>query len=413
VKENNNPIVIYQPKKGLIPTIKSALFGDQVAQQQVINQVQPFLKFLFGSHNFARRELRCLVNLADNNPIVSGIIQKILFAQSNINFIPYRGGKPYKSGTFDFDVLRATTMLLKTGTVFIWKKEIIGFGTTLEVWNTLDVLEYRKGGKYYYTLMKQDGYNITVSEDELIIIKLSDISNERLTRFGLSPLQIAMMPMEALEQMYITDTSLLKNKGADIMITNDSEMPLLTDEQKSFDDAINERIAGARNAGKVATSQAKLRVLNLGRSAKELSLWDGYPIKLRDICNVFQVNSSSFNDVAGTTFNNVAEAEKSFYNNSVIPFTRLITNNKELQKELGYQIYLDTSNIDSLQEAQSLRNEKNKVLTDAIINLNQQVKNGVINVEIAIEILVSEWGYDLEEATKLIQVPKQLVNESN
>ena len=208
--------------------------------------------------------------------------------------------------------------------------------------------------------------------------------------------------------MYLADTSLLKNKGADVMITNDSDMPLVGDETKSFDDAINERISGARNAGKIATSQAKLRVINLGRTAKELSLWDGYPIKLRDICNVFQVNSSSFNDVSGTTFNNVAEAEKAFYNNSVIPFTRLITENKELQKELGYQIYLDTSNIDSLQEAQSLRNEKNKVLTDAIINLNQKVKYGVISVEIAINILVSEWNYDIVEATKLIQIPKEI-----
>ena len=405
MKENINPIVIYQPKKGLIPTIKSALFGDQVAQQQVIHQVQPFFKFMFGSHNFARRELKCLVILADNNPIVSGIIQKILFAQSNINFIPYKSGKPYKSATFDFDILRATTMLLKTGTCIIWKKEVIGFGNTLEVLNTLDITETKKINNYEYRLDKGNGYQIVIPNDQLIFITLSDIVNEKNSNFGLSPLQIAMMPMEALEQMYLADTSLLKNKGADVMITNDSDMPLVDGETKSFDDTINERISGARNAGKIATSQAKLRVINLGRTAKELSLWDGYPIKLRDICNVFQVNSSSFNDVSGTTFNNVAEAEKAFYNNSVIPFTRLITENKELQKELGYQIYLDTSNIDSLQEAQSLRNEKNKVLTDAIINLNQQVKNGVISVEIAIEILVSEWSYDIAEATKLIQVP--------
>lgn len=407
MKENNTKLELYKPKQGLIPTIKSAIWGDEsfYNQQQIVNDYPNFFQFFMGKHTFARRNLKCLVNTADNNADVSGVIQKILFAQTNINFIPYKFGKPYKSVTFDFDVNRALMMLLKTGTCIIWKKEVIGFDNTLDVLNTLDITETKKGNTYEYRLDKGNGTQMVIPNEQLIFIKLDDILNEKDTNFGLSPLQIALMPLEALEQMYLADTSTLKNKGADFLVTNDTDEALNSDEGAHFDESFNKRLSGARKAGKAITSTAKLRVLQLGRTTKELALWDGYAIKLRGICNALQVNSSLFNDPANTTYSNQNEAWKAFYNQCVIPFTRKITDNKELKKELGYEVYLDTSNIDVLQQAQSLRNEKNKVLTDAIINLNQQIKNGVISVEIAIEILVSEWNYDIAEATKLIQVP--------
>ena len=415
MKENNTKLELYKPKRGWIPTIKSAIWGDDsfYNQQQIVNEFPSFFQFFMGKHTFARRNLKCLVNTADNNADVSGVIQKILFAQTNINFIPYKSGKPYKSATFDLDINRALMMLLKTGTCIIWKKEVIGFGKVLDILNTLDVTEIRKGNNFEYRLDKGNGVQLAIPVEQLIFIKIDDIVNEKDSNLGLSPLQIALMPLEALEQMYLADTSTLKNKGADFLVTNDTDEALVSNEGSHFDESFNRRLAGARKAGKAITSTAKLRVLQLGRTTKELALWDGYAIKLRGICNALQVNSSLFNDPANTTYSNQNEAWKAFYNQCVIPYTRKITDNKEVKSALGYEIFLDTSNIDVLQEAQSLRNEKNKVLTDAIINLNQQVKNGVISVEIAIEILVSEWNYDLEEATKLIQVPKQneVVNE--
>ncbi len=402
------------PKKGLVPIIKSYLFGDQVdsyvAGTELINRM-PFFQLITGSHSFHRRNLRTLVLTADNNPIVSGVIQKILFTQSNINFVPYKSGKPYKSAKFDFDIHKATLMLLKTGTLFIWKKKIVGFeGTELEIINTLDVTEIKKNNTFEYQLDKGT-YRITIKRDDLIIIGLSDISCEKDTNFGLSPLQIALMPLESLEQMYLADTSALKNKGADVMITNDSDTPLLDSENKTFDQAINERIGGARKTGGIATSTAKLRVLNLGRTTKELALWDGYKIKLRDICNVYQVDSGQFNDPDNKKFSNVIESNKALYSDCVIPWTKLITENKELTNELGYQIYLDTSNIDCLQEAQSVRMEKNKAIMYAIFEINKMVKDGVISFEIAIRLLTSEFGYDEQEASELIVQRSQDTNK--
>jgi len=41
--------------------------------------------------------------------------------------------------------------------------------------------------------------------------------------------------------MYTADTSLLKNKGGDVLISSGSEMPLLEIENSKFDESINKK----------------------------------------------------------------------------------------------------------------------------------------------------------------------------
>ncbi len=410
--------------KGIFPTIKnvlpkvvkSALWGDDICESEYIENglvTQSFFQMLIGSHSFNRKGLQYLVETGyTNNPAGFGIINKILLAQKNIIFTPYWNGKPYKSKKITFDLNFALQMLVSTGTVVLYKKKIVGFGEELEVLNTLRLTETYIGANFKYKYVTERGLQINITEDEVIIITLYDVSKSNITRFGISPLQAALMPIESLNQMYVADTSALKNKGADVMITNDSDEPLLQDQNKSFDQAINERVRGARKSGSIATSTAKLRVLNLGRTTKELALWDGYKIKIRDFCNVLQLDSSQFNDPDNKKYANVKESNKALYNDCVIPFTRIITENKELRIYLGYDIYLDVSQIDSLQEAQSLRMEKNRAIMEALFELNQKVKDGVITYDIAIKILVSELGYDELEASELIVVREQDIQQT-
>lgn len=394
--------------KGLIPVVKSWLYGESTPTGTQLYQntqtTQTFWQLLSGSHSFNRKSLQYLVETGySNNPVGFGIINKILLAQRNIIFTPYTKGKPLKSASLEFDVNFALQMLITTGTVFLYKKEIVGFSYSLEVWNTIKVSEYFIGHEFKYQYDLGQGQFIKASKEELIIINLKDISAISKTNFGISPLQAALMPIESLKEMYIADTATLKNKGVDAMITNDSDEPITTDETKTFDSLINERISGARRSGGVATSTAKLRILNLGRTTKELALWDGYKIKMRDLCNVLQIDSGQFNDPDNKKFANVIESNKALYTECVIPFTRIITENKELKAFLKFDIYLDVSQIDCLQTAQSLRFEKNNMITNAIINLNEKVKSGAITRDIAIALLVSNWDYDIEEASLLIQ----------
>jgi hypothetical protein len=397
---------------GIIPWTKSVtksfLFGNDTfydGDQTYVNATdnRQFLQYILSeTHVFDRMALRHLVETGySNNPACFGIINKILLAQRNINFIPYWAGKPYKKHTYDLDTNLALQMLLLTGTCIIYKKEIVGFPSERIVLNTLNVEEIYQGGKFVYRYWNDDGSWLMLDNSSMIFIKFFDVARKN-TQMGLSPLQAALMPIESLRQMYVADTSTLKNKGVDVLITNDSDNPIVADEQGDMDQALNKRLSGARKSGGVATSTSKLRVLQLGRSTKELALWDGYKIKIRDLCNVLQVDSGQFNDPDNKKFANVQESNKALYNDCVIPFTRLITENQQLKDDLGFDIYLDTSGIDCLQEAQSVRAEKAQTITNAIVNLNSQVRSGVITPEIAIKIMVSEWGFEQEEASQFI-----------
>lgn len=405
---------IYRPKKGLLPTIKSWFFGDDSFTDYLDNQTyvnasgdMSIWRHLNSSHIFNRKSLKALVDIGyTNSPAGFGIINKILLAQRNINFVPYWKGTPWKGKikSYSLDMNFALQMLITTGTCMVYKKEIIGFDSEGVVLNTLDIEELYIGGKFSYRYYIGDGNYIVIPNEYIIIIPISDIGR-RDTQMGLPPLQAALMPIESLKEMYVADTSTLKNKGSDVLITNDSDTPIIEEEVETMDKKINDRVRGARKSGSIATSTAKLRVLNLGRTAKELALWDGYKIKIRDLCNVLQVDSGQFNDPDNKKFTNVLESNRALYNDCVIPFTKLITENKDLKKFLGYDIYLDTSNIDCLQVSQTARAEKATTITNAIVGLNEDVKAGTISEEIAVKILVSEWGFDEAEAKGYIKTP--------
>lgn len=361
--------------------------------------------FYFWSSNdyeFQQIDLRKTVELFyNNNPIGYSVINKITLAQKELKFIPYLNGEPIEGEKIDLDLYTALFNLITTGTVIIRPVAPVGFEDEPEykILNTIDFVEIPKargGTKYMYK-----NVDVTNQIDSFIFIRLFNPVNDDSV-LGLSPFQASLMPLTTVREMYTADASLLKNKGGDVMLTNDSDEPMQGMDSDEMDKEINRRLKGARNHGKLATSTAKLRALNLGRTTKDLALWDGYKFKLRDICNVLAIDSSHFNDPDNKKFSNVGEAKKSLYTNAVIPYTKIITENKDLIDLLGYEIFIDSSEVEALQEDQKAKAEKNKLYTDNIIELNTQVRAGIITKDIAVNILVQEWDYDIEEAGKLI-----------
>jgi hypothetical protein len=388
--------------------------GDGVAQDIPVNDffTQTWFQRLTGNHSYNRKGLKYLIDTGYTmNAAGRGIIDKIILNQCNINFVPYRYGKPIKSKKINFDVNKALFMYLLTGTCMCYKKEIVGFESELEVLNTVNVCEVYSYGKLYYKVDLLDGTHLKLTEGDIIFIKFDDITACTKTNMGLAPLQSALMAIEALKEMYTADTAMLKNKGVDGMITNDSDEPITGFEQDEFDKILNGRISGARRAGSISSTTKKLRYVQFGRSTKEMALWDGFKVKKRDVCDVFQVDSGQFNDPDNKKFANVQESNKALYLDCIIPFTKRITNNQEIIDFLGYEIYLDVSGIDCLQEGQQARAEKAKTNQTAIIELNAKVGDGTITYETAVKILETEWGYDAEEAKGYIKVPTEPINQ--
>jgi hypothetical protein len=353
------------------------------------------------NHTFSRRTLKYILEIGMvQNPVVFGILNKIALTSKNIELVPYRNGKPIKTKSLDLDISLAVMNLISTGTCVIHRVKPIGFPDyEYDILDTTGIVEEYSNVGFKYSYCK-NGITTPIAVDDLLFITIYKVPYD-ITNLGLSPLIAATMPIEAMREMYIADASLLKNKGADGMITNDSDAPLLEDEVNGFDKDMNTRISGARNFGRIPTSTARLRFVQFGRTTKELALWEGYKIKTRDIANALMVKSEVLNDPESSTYSNVTEAQKAFYTEAVIPFVRLITDNKQLLRWLGHEIFIDTTNIECLQQSQKERFEKNKIITDAVILLNAEISKGVITKEIAVKILVQEWGYDEEEATEL------------
>lgn len=418
---------VFEVKRGLIPTIKSALFGADTlnAQQLFVQELmesqisQNTFQFLTGSHSFNRRTLDYLIEYGYvQNPIVFGIINSILYKHEDLIFEPYWKGKPYKSKTFDIDTGRAYFNLLTTGTCVYWNRETIGFGKKWEVIDSVNLQESYWMGKFKYKYLEK-GVWYNIEEEDLIFKTFLDnpCKANGLTKFGLSPLQAALMPVEALREMYTADTSLLKNKGNELLISaGDANMPLVGEENKAFDETFNLRIRGARNFGKVATTSQKVEVHQLGRTIKELALWDGYKVKTRDICVALNYPSTLAGDTDASTLANYEQSLKSAYTGCVIPIARMLFGGQEMIDALGFEVFINTSQVECLQEDQLKRAEKAKTNQAAIIELNTKVKDGTISKEIAINILVVEWGYDEQEAIKMImqeQSEQPTINENS
>lgn len=388
--------------KGIIPVVKSLFMGNQAIDNFIHEpNGNQYFHFETSNYNFSHKGLKHLVYTGyETNPIGYSVINKITLAQKELDLVPYRNGEPINNEVLPFDFNDLFFYLVLTGTAVLWKRNIVGVGKTYEVVNTLFLTEtiFKNNKKYTY---EKEGMSIPILESDLIFISMPNISKCD-SNFGLCPLQASLMPMQALNEMYEADAYLLKNKGADVIISNGSDTPIPGLDSDEMDLEMNRRIAGAKKYGKAVTSTANLKIDTIGRTPKELALWDGYKIKLRDVCNVFGCDASHFNDPESKKFSNLNEAKKSLYSNCVLPLSRMISEDEALLEELGYEIFIDTSSIDVLQQDQEVRAKKNKVNTDAILQLNREVQNGVITRDIAIQILVTEWEYDEQEAGEYI-----------
>jgi len=362
------------------------------------------LEYFRGEYSLQKKSLNKLTEEGYCQVSVAfSAITKIIFAQRNLNYIPYWGGKPDKEKikTFKLDIDKGLFNLLTTGSCCVWNRPITGFENELEVIDTVKLTETYNQGKFTYKY-EENGQQITINSEDLIICCIYN-NPKRNTRFGIAPLEVAQLPIESIRYMYHMDNSILANKGSDILVSSGYNEPMPLDEESKikFDNALNNRIKN-HGYGSAITTGTKVEVHQLGRTPKEMALWEGYKIKTRDIAIVYQLNPALLGDPDSNSYSALSEAQRSLYNESVIPFVKTITENKQLKSFLGFDIFIDTSSVDVLQESQQLRSEKAKVNTDAILNLNSSVNAGTISRDIAIEILVSEWGFDTEEAQKVI-----------
>jgi len=137
--------------------------------------------------------------------------------------------------------------------------------------------------------------------------------------YGLSPLQAGFLSLVSSNNLFKADSSILKNKGASGVFSNESDVAMTPDQRKNAQQALDKVLAGADKFGKIIQSPVKTKYTQLGMSPADLKILESRIMKKRDLCSIYHVDSSLFNDPANKTFNNRKEAQKSLYSDAVLP----------------------------------------------------------------------------------------------
>ena len=364
-----------------------------------------------------------------NNADLYSIVRKITTSASSIelqlfNYLP-NGEKelitdgelydlttqPNRLQTFPEYLEEALLYLLLNGNTYTLGTKSLGFGDAFREINVLsapyvdiitgDRFEPIKG--YQYNDIKTQSFSF----DEVMHVKYPNPKGNATDRlYGLSPLQAGNKALQSSNNTYEANANIITNHGTSGILTSDSERSMTKEEGLAVQEAWDNKQRNPAKFGRTLTTSAKLRFLQMGMSPSDLKLLENGTMTMRSLCNIYQVPSQLFNDVAGTTFNNMDAAKKSLYTEAVIPNMNLFLTNfnnwfiDSWSKKEGkdYSLEMNLESVPVLQDDQKSEAEKDKLVADTIINiLNSPTSN-----ETKVQVLVYSIGMSEDEATLIV-----------
>lgn len=323
------------------------------------------------------------------NPFVYIVISGIARDISRLSYRIENNGKEIISGDFYKifktpnetqswqEFMESVALNFLTGEVFIVDQAAVGFENkvvSLKVLNNQFVTARLNGNQELIGWDYQElGKFVYYSKERVIHIKYPNIvynDGERAFR-GFSPLEPLMNVYESSNSIFTAENAIFQNGGVLGMLTNDSDVPMLPKDREKVEEDWKSKNSGAGNYGKIKITNSKLRYLQIGVTPKDLEMNPANLAKLRVICSVYGVDSTIFGDPDSKIYNNVSEANKSYYSKVIIPTTEFLLNkfNQYINKKISTTevITVDKSKIEVLKEI-------NKSLTDNVIaQLNAQL----------------------------------------
>lgn len=181
------------------------------------------------------------------------------------------------------------------------------------------------GGKYDPV----KGYTITTAYDfqEIMAEKVmhskywnSDYSVEGSHLYGQSPLRAALRVLQQSNDAQTASVKMLQNTGAQGILFDNSDDSFLTPEQAAdIKRMYKTEYSGPENAGNIIVTSAKIGWQQLGLSAVDLQIMEAMKMNLRQLCNIYRVNSALLNDPDNKTYNNMYEARKALISDAILP----------------------------------------------------------------------------------------------
>jgi HK97 family phage portal protein len=167
--------------------------------------------------------------------------------------------------------------------------------------------------------------------------------------YGLSPLQAAYRTVQRSNDAKDTSVGMLQNQGPKGILYADESNNFGQEEagklKEDFYNQYGTKSQGqiVQNAGKILIAGAKLGWVNMGLSPIDLQLLESEKVTLRELCNVYGVNSALFNDPDNKTYNNMKEAKKEMLTQVVLPELVALRDafNRFFAVEIGNGYYID------------------------------------------------------------------------
>jgi phage portal protein BeeE len=210
------------------------------------------------------------------------------------------------------------------------------------------------------------------------------------------------MSLNASNNRQEASSVMLQNKGASGVLSSGGNFPLTAEEAESVQSALDRKLGSAKNFNRVISTNADVKFQQIGMSAADLKIIEQGELTLRELCNLYSLDSSLFNDPANKTFNNRKEATKAMYSDAVIPTTQRLIDGLNnwlvpawsLRDRKNYKIVLDLDHIEALQADQKLEAEKDKIVIEGI--------NIILNLPISDEgkkkLLMDKYDFSEEQA---------------
>lgn len=248
--------------------------------------------------------------------------------------------RPNPTQSFSSFLKQALKVYLTKGNLFIWivkagnkPTQLYILPNNVEVLATNQIIKIVTG---YRIALATGGYQ-TFEADDIIHIKNSDDANDLL---GESALTACIKELTAHSEAMNQRVKQVQNGGTKSVIyeddSNSAEGSLTDEQQESFTNKLKRQES-------FTYSTIKLGKIDIGLSPVELEILDSLKADAATIAGVFNYPSQLLPNSEGNTFSNVAEAQKAYYTNCVIPLLKTISDglNLKLGKYYSDKAYID------------------------------------------------------------------------
>lgn len=330
---------------------------------------------------------------------------------------------PNESQSLAEYIEQSMLMILLSGNLYVNPQTPLGFTKASEVYNLfpqLTTIENQFGGKinkvkeYTYRI---DGREFKISPEDVTHVRYANPTTYGINNlYGLSPLVAGYLTLVGLTNNQTAHASILENQGAAGILSNESDYALTPEQRDLQQKLFDKKASGATKFGKIIQSLSKVNYTKIGLDPSALKIIEGKTLKMRDLCNIYDVSSVLFNDPQNRIQSNLTPAETAFWANAVLPNATLVKEAFEravlapYNKGLAggkYFLELDTSGIQALRKDDKLEAETAKIYTEVV--------KGIVSMPIAreakVELLVAQLEMS-QDAAEAIVAPEGSANST-